>query len=242
MFANNHIKLDSIDSTNSYVLSLQKTGVLKEGLVVTANYQSGGNGQRGKSWESNANENLLLSVVIEPRISISKQFEISKLVSLSICDLLTDLGLDPEIKWPNDILVSDQKIAGILIHNKLQGNLIIHSIIGVGLNVNQMDFRDYSPKATSLQLLLNKKSEVDKVQVQLLHFLSDRIRKYRQGILQHEEYLMMLYLKDKVTAFETKEQKFMGIIKEVSQGGKLLIQLEDDKIAEFENKTIKYLF
>jgi len=221
---------------------LQKTGVLKEGLVVTANYQSGGNGQRGKSWESNANENLLLSVVIEPRISISKQFEISKLVSLSICDLLTDLGLDPEIKWPNDILVSDQKIAGILIHNKLQGNLIIHSIIGVGLNVNQMDFRDYSPKATSLQLLLNKKSEVDKVQVQLLHFLSDRIRKYRQGILQHEEYLMMLYLKDKVTAFETKEQKFMGIIKEVSQGGKLLIQLEDDKIAEFENKTIKYLF
>ena len=84
MFANNHIKLDSIDSTNSYVLSLQKTGVLKEGLVVTANYQSGGNGQRGKSWESNPNENLLLSVVIEPRISISKQFEISKLVSLSI--------------------------------------------------------------------------------------------------------------------------------------------------------------
>ena len=221
---------------------MQKTGVLNEGLVVTANYQSGGNGQRGKSWESNANENLLLSVVIEPRISISKQFEISKLVSLSICDLLTDLGLDPEIKWPNDILVSDQKIAGILIHNKLQGNLIIHSIIGVGLNVNQMDFRDYSPKATSLQLLLNKKSEVDKVQVQLLHFLSDRIRKYRQGILQHEEYLKMLYLKGKVTAFETKEQKFMGIIKEVSQGGKLLVQLEDDKIAEFENQTIKYLF
>ena len=130
MFTNKHIKLDSIDSTNSYVLSLQKTGLLKEGLVVTANYQSGGNGQRGKTWESNINENLLLSVVIELRISVSKQFEISKLVSLSICDLLTDLGLNPKIKWPNDILVSKQKIAGILIQNKLQGNLIIHSIIG----------------------------------------------------------------------------------------------------------------
>ena len=82
--------------------------------MVTANYQSDGNGQRGKTWESNINENLLLSVVIEPRISISKQFEISKTVSLSICDLLTDLGLNPKIKWPNDILVSKQKIAGIL--------------------------------------------------------------------------------------------------------------------------------
>jgi len=242
LFTNNHIKLDSIDSTNSYVLSLQKTGVLKEGLVITANYQSGGNGQRGKTWESNINENLLLSVVIEPRISISKQFEISKIVSLSICDLLTDLGLNPEIKWPNDILVSKQKIAGILIHNKLLGNLIIHSIIGIGLNINQMHFKDYLPKATSLQLLLNKKFDVDKIKIQLLYFLSDRIEKYRQGQLQHEEYLKMLYLKDKVTAFETKGQKFMGIIKEVSQGGKLLIQLEDDKIAEFENQTIKYLF
>ena len=202
MFTNNHIKLDSIDSTNSYVLSLQKTGVLKEGLVVTANYQSGGNGQRGKTWESNINENLLLSVVIEPRISISKQFEISKIVSLSICDLLTDLGLNPEIKWPNDILVSKQKIGGILIQNKLQGNLIIHSIIGIGLNINQIEFKDYSPKAASLQLLLNKKSDINKIKMQLLQFLSHRIEMYRQGISQQDEYLKMLYLKDKIAAFE----------------------------------------
>jgi BirA family biotin operon repressor/biotin-[acetyl-CoA-carboxylase] ligase len=224
------------------VLSLQKTGILKEGLVVTANHQSGGNGQRGKVWESNVNENLLLSVVIEPRISISKQFEISKIVSLSICDLLTDLGLNPEIKWPNDILVSKQKIAGILIQNKLQGNLIIHSIIGIGLNINQIQFKDYSPKASSLQLLLNKKFDIDKIKMQLLHLLSDRIEKYRVGISQQKEYLKVLYLKDKVAAFETKGRKIMGIIKEVNQDGRLLIQLEDDKITEFENQTIKYLF
>ena len=242
MFTNSHIKLDSITSTNEYVLSLQELAVFKEGLVVTTNYQSGGNGQRGKAWESNINENLLLSVVIDPRISISKQFEISKIVSLSICDLLTDLGLNPEIKWPNDILVSSQKIAGILIQNKLQGNLIIHSVIGIGLNINQMYFKDYSPKAVSLQLLLKRKFDVDKIQMQLLHFLSARIERYRQGVPQYEEYLKMLYLKDKVAAFETKGQKFMGIIKDVSQGGKLLIQLEDDKITEFENQTIKYLF
>jgi len=242
LFTNNYIKLDSIDSTNSYILSLQKTGVFKEGLVVTANYQSGGDGQRGKSWESNANANLLLSVVIEPRISISKQFEISKLVSLSICDLLTDLGLKPEIKWPNDILLSKQKVAGILMQNKLLGDLITHSIIGIGLNINQMHFKDYLPNATSLQLLLNKKFDVDKIKIKLLYFLSDRIEKYRRGQIQHEEYLKRLYLKDQIAAFEIKGRKIMGIIKEVSQSGKLLIQIEEDKITEFENQTIKYLF
>ncbi|MDC0249568.1 biotin--[acetyl-CoA-carboxylase] ligase [Flavobacteriales bacterium] len=242
MFTNNHIKLDSIDSTNAYVLSLQNMSVLKEGLVVTTNYQSGGNGQRGKAWESNANENLLLSVVIEPRISISRQFDISKIVSLSICDLLTNLDLNPEIKWPNDILISKKKIAGVLIQNKLQGNLIMHSIIGIGLNINQMYFKDYLPKATSLQLLLGKKFDINKVRLQLLHYLSDRIKKYRQGAPQMEEYLKILYLKDKVAAFQTKRGKFMGIIKEVRQSGKLLIQIEDDKITEFENQTIKYLF
>ena len=242
MFANNHIKLDSIDSTNAYILSLKDLNVFKEGLVVTANCQTSGNGQRNKLWESNANENLLLSFVIEPSINISKQFEISKIVSLSVCDLLTDLGLNPEIKWPNDILVSNQKIAGILIQNKLKANLITHSVIGIGLNINQIHFKDYLPKATSLQLLLNMRFDIDEIRIKLLHFLSDRIIKYRLGILHDEEYLHVLYLKDTVTSFETKGKKIIGIIKEVTPKGKLLIQFKDNKTAEFEYQTIKYLF
>ena len=210
--------------------------------MVTANYQCDGNGQRGKKWESNINENLLLSLVIEPRISISKQFEISKIVSLSICDLLIFLGLNPEIKWPNDILVSKQKIAGILIQNKLQGNLIIHSIIGIGLNINQMHFEEYSPKATSLQLLLNKKSEVDKVQDELFQFLSVRLKQFRSGYSYNQEYLSYLFLKDKPAAFESNNKKFMGIIKGVSQSGELLIQLESDSIVSYKNQEVKYLF
>ena len=242
MFTKNHIKLDAINSTNEYALSLQVTPAFKEGLVVTASYQSGGNGQRGKIWESNANENLLLSVVIEPNININKQSEISKIVALSVCDLLTDLGLNPKIKWPNDILVDKQKIAGILIQNKLKGNLIIHSVIGIGLNINQMNFKKYLPKATSLQLLLNKEFDIAKIQMQLLSFLSDRIKQFRNGTSQEQEYLCALFLKDKPAAFESGNQQFMGIIKGVSQSGKLLIQKEDDSIAEFENQQVKFLF
>lgn len=242
MFTKNHIKLDAINSTNEYALSLKETPAFKEGLVVTASYQSGGNGQRGKSWESNANENLLLSVVIQPNINISEQAIISKIVALSVCDLLADLGLNPQIKWPNDILVAKQKIAGILIQNKIKGNRITHSVIGVGLNVNQIQFKEYSPKATSLQLLLNKELDITKIQKQLLQFLSNRMKRFRSGDTQEKEFLSDFFLKDKVAAFESKGLQFMGIIKGVNESGKLLIQLEDDSISAFDNQEVKFLF
>ena len=242
MFTKNHIKLETINSTNDYALSLKDTLVFKEGLVVTASYQSGGNGQRGKAWESNANENLLLSVVIEPKLKLDEQSLISKIVAFSVCDLLKSLGIEAEIKWPNDILVAKQKIAGLLIQNKLQGNYITHSVIGLGFNVNQLVFKDYSPKATSLKLQLNKEYEVLEIQEQFLSFLSERLKRLKVGENQENEYLNSLFLKDKPAAFESDNKQFMGIIKGVSESGKLLIQLEDDSIAAFENQQVKYLF
>ena len=242
MFTKNHIKLETINSTNDYALSLKDTLVFKEGLVVTASYQSGGNGQRGKAWESNANENLLLSVVIEPKLKLDEQSLISKIVALSVCDLLKSLGIEAEIKWPNDILVAKQKIAGLLIQNKLQGNYITHSVIGLGFNVNQLVFKDYSPKATSLKLQLNKEYEVLEIQEQFLSFLSERLKRLKVGENQENEYLNSLFLKDKPAAFESDNKQFMGIVKGVSKGGELLIQLEDDSIASFENQQVKYLF
>ncbi|CAI8262345.1 MAG: Bifunctional ligase/repressor BirA [Cryomorphaceae bacterium] len=242
MFTKNHIKLETINSTNDYALSLKDSLVFKEGLVVTASYQSGGNGQRGKAWESNANENLLLSVVIEPKLKLDVQFLISIVVALSVCDLLKSLGIEAEIKWPNDILVAKQKIAGILIQNKVQGNYITHSVIGLGFNVNQLVFKDYSLKATSLRLQQNKEYEVLEIQEQFLSFLSERLKRLKVGENQENECLNSLFLKDKPAAFGSGNKQFMGIIKGVSESGKLLIKLEDDSIAAFENQQVKYLF
>jgi BirA family biotin operon repressor/biotin-[acetyl-CoA-carboxylase] ligase len=242
LFTINHIKLESINSTNVYALSLNDSLVFKEGLVVTANYQSGGNGQRGKAWESNENENLLLSVVIEPNIKLDEQFLISKIVALSVCDLLKRLGLESELKWPNDILVAKQKIAGILIQNKTQGNYISHSVIGLGFNVNQLVFKNYSPIATSLRLQLNKEYEILKIQEHFLSFLSTRLKRLKVGENQDNEYLNSLFLKEKIAAFESDNKQFMGIIKGVNESGKLLIKLDDNRITAFENQQIKYLF
>ena len=242
MFTINHIKLETINSTNDYALSLSDSIVFKEGLVITTNFQIRGNGQRGKTWESNLKENLLLSIVIEPNIKLYEQFLISKIVALSVCDLLKIVNIEAEIKWPNDILVAKQKIAGILIQNKSQGNFITHSVIGLGFNVNQLVFKAYSPIATSLRLQLNNEYEVLQIQEQFLSFLSQRLMRLKKGENQENEYLESLFLKDTPAAFESDNKQFMGIIKGVSESGKLLIKLEDDSIAAFNNQQVKYLF
>ena len=214
----------------------------KEGLMVTASYQTVGNGQRGKSWESLKGDNLLISIVIEPNISIQNQFLLSKCVALALYDLLSLYANDVSIKWPNDILVGRQKIAGILIQNILKRNEITHSVIGVGLNVNQTEFKTYSPKATSLKLLLNRTFDISIIQEELLKYLAERIKQLRSGVDQQKEYLSVLFLNNKITVFESDGQKFMGIIKGVSQKGKLHIQLEDDSVAEFDDQEVKFLF
>jgi len=221
---------------------MKETLPFKEGLVVTANYQTTGNGQRGKSWESLKGDNLLISIVIEPNISIQNQFLLSKCVALSLYDLFALYADDVSIKWPNDILVGKQKIAGILIQNILKGKEITHSVIGVGVNVNQTEFKTYSPKATSLNLLLNKTFDISRIQEQLLKCLAERIKQLRSGVDQEKEYLSTLFLNNKVAAFESEGQKFIGIIKGVSQSGKLQIQLEDDSIVVFDNQEVKFLF
>jgi len=214
----------------------------KEGLVVTANYQTGGNGERGKSWESSIGDNLLISVVIEPNIPTKDQFLLSKCVALALYDLLILYADALSVKWPNDILVGKQKIAGILIQNILKGNKITHSIIGIGVNVNQTKFKTYSPQATSLKLLLNKTFDISIIQEELLKCLAERIKQLRNGADQQKEYLSALFLNNKVAAFESEDQKFMGIIKGVSKSGKLHIQLEDDSITVFDNQEVRFLF
>jgi len=207
-----------------------------------ADYQTSGSGQRGKSWESSIGDNLLISVVIEPNIPTKSQFLLSKCVALALCDFLAPHTNDVSIKWPNDILVGRQKIAGVLIQNILKQNEITHSVIGVAVNVNQTTFKAYSPQATSLKILLNKTFDISIIQEELLKCVAERLKQLRNGADQGKEYLSALFLNNKVAPFESEGQQFMGIIKGVSQNGKLHIQLEDGSVTEFDNQEVKFLF
>lgn len=146
---------DQLESTNSYLR--QNHQGMPQHAVVTAAYQTAGRGQRGNGWESEPGRNLLFSMLYYPPADLppSRQFQISKAVAVAVAetvDRLLDGSDHPEvcIKWPNDIYVGDRKIAGILIENALQSSTrIAHSIIGVGLNVNQREFRSCAPNPVS---------------------------------------------------------------------------------------------
>ena len=241
MFKHNVIKIPVIDSTNSYALSLKDTRAFKEGLVIVSDFQTNGHGQRETNWESEKGKNLNISVLIEPKILIERQFDISILISLSIIDCLTNLGIKSMIKWPNDILVRNKKIAGILIQNIISSDIITHSVIGIGLNVNQLIFETYTPKATSVTLELNKDLIVEELQNSLLNIMHNRLNDYRSGIDIKFHFLNKLFKKDMVSFFQNKSQKFNGIIRGVSEMGLLIIETESE-VKEFNLKEIRMLF
>ena len=237
----NIIKLSDVDSTNSYALSFRSDKVFKEGLVIVSSYQRKGQGQRGNIWESEKGKNLLLSVVIEPNISIEKQFDISKIASFSIVDCLLFLGVKSKIKWPNDILIGRKKIAGTLIHNVISKDVITHSVIGIGLNINQLLFDDYEPKATSLRLELERDSSIEEIQEILLNSIQNRIKTSCSSLAMESDFNKALFQKDKISLFEDSEHKFNGIIRGVNKKGLLIVETESGA-REFDIKEVKMLF
>ena len=233
--------LDIIDSTNSYAINLRESKDFKDGLVITTNFQKKGQGQRGSIWESQKGKNILLSSVFEFNISIKKQFDICKLVSLSLIKLLSNLNIYAKIKWPNDILVNNKKIAGILINNIISKDLISYSVIGIGLNVNQHVFNKYIPMATSIFLETGLQNNIEEIQYKLLEQIKFDIVNYFQSKNISSKYLDFLYRINKVSFFESGSQKFNGIIRGVEDSGLLIVEKENE-IIKFNTKEIKILF
>ena len=236
----NIIRISNLDSSNEYLLSLKGSDVFSEGLVIVTDYQFKGKGQLNNKWLSNKGENLLVSVLLEPNININHQFDICKLASLTIVDLLSSMGIDSKIKWPNDILVNNKKIAGILINNIIKNNNIVYSIVGFGLNVNQLLFDDFYFNPTSISIELKKHFKIDLILNKLLCHLK-RNNLVSNRALTNKKYQDNLYRKDVISVYETQGLKFKGTIVGVNDLGLLLVRKKNDKIVKFNLKEIKMI-
>ena len=240
------IKLDAIDSTNDFLKDLSGKQVLENFTVVSTENQTNGKGQMGSKWNSEIGKNLTFSILIKEVLKKNSEiFDLNVAIALSI---LSSLEIDNipnlTIKWPNDIMSDNKKIAGILIENKIKSNGEIISIVGIGLNVNQINFENL-PKATSLAVVMG--SELDK-EMLLLHIV-DKI-KTNIGVLENDlasdlwlEYNQKLFKKGVPMPFSNaKEEKFMGIIQNVNSSGQLAVLLDNDAIATFGIKEIQMLY
>lgn len=152
--------VDTIDSTN--LEALRSMGTAQEASVWIADFQTAGRGQRGNKWESSRAKNLTFSVLLKPYfLDIEDQFAISRITALALCRYLELHSIKAKIKWPNDIYVEDNKICGVLIEHSICGDKLSSSVVGVGLNLNQLQFDSGAPNPTSLLLELNKISSKD---------------------------------------------------------------------------------
>ncbi|MDC6361189.1 MULTISPECIES: biotin--[acetyl-CoA-carboxylase] ligase [Flavobacteriaceae] len=240
------IKLDATDSTNQYLKDLLQTKNAVDSTVVVAKKQLRGRGQMGAVWESEDGKNLTFSVLKSfDLLHVEHQFNLNLMVSLAVCDVLNQFSLpDVRVKWPNDILSGSSKICGILIENILKGQLVQHSIIGIGLNVNQTSF-DNLGNAASLKMISGRTFDLDELLQMILEririrFLNIQEKTVNQLLPEYEQYL---FRKDKPSTFKDAEgAMFMGFIRGVSDTGKLVLELEDRVFQEFDLKEISLLY
>lgn len=240
------IKLDAIDSTNDFLKGLTQNQTLENYTVVTAKSQTKGKGQHGAIWQTEASKNLITSILIKETLSkIEGVFELNISVALGIIEALKKFEIPSiSIKWPNDIMSENKKIAGILIENSIKVDGKIESIVGIGLNVNQTNF-DNLPKASSLKGITNVEYDIDAILEIIVLEIQKKIEliTQNQSALLWQDYEENLFKRGIPMAFEEQNgHKFMGIIQGVTGTGKLEIQLEDDSVRQFGIKEVRLLF
>ncbi|PID92249.1 MAG: biotin--[acetyl-CoA-carboxylase] ligase [Bacteroidetes bacterium] len=221
------IKLDSTDSTNREAARILARGNTGEEFVITAEYQSDGKGQGLHSWHSNPGENLLMSLVFFPAfLSASHQFQLSRLLSLSLCFFLEEEGLKPSVKWPNDILLGSSKLAGILIENAILGQHLSHSIAGIGLNLNQKAFPKFPRRASSFALQKGCDMPPEKAARRLTDLFSHYYRQLQLGGSASIEkaYHDRLYLRERSANFQINDERCLATITGVNKQGELALQ------------------
>lgn len=240
-----HIHFPEIDSTNAYLKQHKST--LPIPTIITAGFQTSGRGQQSNTWHSEPNQNLLCSILLSPDfLKIPDQFILSQAVALSVIDTLTDLLPNHpfQIKWPNDIYINHKKIAGILIETYTGQTTLQHTIIGIGLNINQTSFPSYLPNPTSLASLTFHPFDLSHCQLSLQNHLSSRYLQIQSPNLRpsiQQQYLQLLYQRDIPAPYIIKGSRTTATIKSVSPIGELLIELPTKQQLLLHNKEIVFL-
>lgn len=240
----NIIKLNAIASTNDFLKQMSAKEMVENFTVVVAENQLNGKGQRGSVWVSENGKNLTFSVFVKDfQVDVSSIYLINIIVPITIIEVLTELKLvDLAIKWPNDILSENKKIGGILIENAIKSDGMIQTVVGIGLNINQMSF-DNLPQASSLAILKKEEFDKDLILKQIIERLKYNMTRIGDKSYFWDKYNNLLFRKDIPTVFiNNTNQKFMAIVKGVTNNGKLQLLLEDDTINEYDIKEVKMLY
>jgi len=219
--------IESLDSTNRYANIQVKNGNSTDGAVYATHVQTNGRGQIGNKWITRHRENLTFSVVYEPTfLAATEQFYLNMSVCLALSNFLQkECSLAAQVKWPNDIYVDYEKIAGVLIENTLRGSNLSHTVIGIGLNVNQDVFDEELSSATSIKLKTGKEYVLEELLDTFLSYLEAEylLLKARRFDDLYARYCANLLFFNEERVFTANDQIFSGIITGINSDGRLII-------------------
>lgn len=228
--------LEEVDSTNLFALRQARQGAA-EGLVIMADSQSQGKGRLGRTWVSPPGVNLYLSIVLQPAISIEEMPKITLMAGVAVTKALRRAtGLRVRIKWPNDLLVREKKVAGILTEGEPENNFII---LGIGINVNWTSSempKEIKETATSLYLEKGKKFSRAIIAQELFEDLEEEYKLFLQEGFsprlrrEWEEYSL---IKQRWVTIKLGEKEYPGQALGLDEDGALLIQDGQGKVRRF---------
>lgn len=245
IIGNQVIRLQDVESTNNYAANLISTSNPPDGTVILAHNQFGGKGQRGSNWSAEKGLNLTISIILYPRNLLAvNQFDLSKMIAVSVAEAIDEItGMQSEIKWPNDILLNGKKVAGVLIENSLAGNSITQSIVGIGINVNQLNF-DGLPRASSMAKELKTELELETVLDKLLSLSNYYYMVAQRGLQERIDllYTAKLFRYKKLGLFKIDGELVTATVIGVKKNGHLEIEISTGQIKNFENKEIEFVY
>ena len=240
----NIIRLTCVDSTNNHTSNLLSHSVMPEGTIVLTEEQLDGKGNRGRKWVSEPGKNLTLSLVLYPNfLSPSDQFRLNEMASLAVRDTVAELtSKDTFVKWPNDIYVDRSKIAGILIENSIRKQKITHSVIGIGLNINQKVFDVSIANPTSMAL----QKGCDHSLEQCLKVLCNKLESYYLKLKFNprsvsKAYLDRLYLMEEWASYRILDKISEAKIVGLSGTGELLLENRKGTKTAFNFHDVEFI-
>jgi len=204
-----------------------KSERLPHGTVITAQFQTQGRGQRENSWEGASDQNLAATWIFHfEDLKVTHGFVYNQSIALAVRQSIQEwVHQDVYIKWPNDIIVDDKKIAGILIENFIQGDDIKSSLCGIGVNIFQTHFS--FPHATSLLLAGAEIASTDSFLFTLHKNLREALIHMQHSAAKiNEQYLSNLYCANELIALKHNEQLIHGYIQGVDEWGRLIFTNE----------------
>lgn len=226
---------DVLGSTNLQAKLDAENGA-GQGALVVADMQTAGRGRRGRSWSSPPGTNVYFTLILRPHLAPDKASMVTPVMGLAVTEgIRRTCGLEALIKWPNDIVVNNKKVCGMLAEMSVERDFIHYVVIGVGINVG---FQEFPEEIANMATCLQEECGREVPRAELLANVMKAFEEYYENFLERgnlsglmEQYNSLLVNRDREVRVLDPKGEFQGIARGVNELGELLVEREDGSVA-----------